>query len=324
MELIDFKNYLEKVVKKPLVVAIGQFDGFHLAHLSLLNKVKEIGKEKNYQTALITFDPHPDFVLKKNADHTYITPIMDKAKVVAQLNIDYMIVIHFDLSVANTLPQDFVKKYLLNIDVKEVVVGFDFMFGRKGEGKANKIEELSQYSLKVHIIDEIKYKDEKLGSSLIRSLLEEGRVEEVCKIMGRPYRIEATVIVGRKIGRTIHLPTANLEFSSEYAKVKHGVYGVIVTYNNEKYVGIANYGHNPTFNYKEEDTLEVHILNFNGDLYGENLTVDFITFIRPEIKFENKEAFLKQIEKDTHTAKIQIEPFLSNENINLSNDLQKR
>lgn len=298
MELIYFDKYIQKEVFEDLVVAIGQFDGFHLAHMALLNKVKERAKAIGAKTALMTFDPHPDFVLKKNNDFTYITPLVDKAKSLAKLGFDYMIVIKFDLEVAGTDPEIFVKNYLTDILVKEVVVGFDFCFGYKGSGKANMITELSGGLVTTHIIDEIKYHDVKLGSTLIRGLLKEGKVEEVIDVMGHPYSIEAEVITGRKVGRTVNVPTANLRVSEKYVKIKKGVYGVIVTHNGIKYRGIANYGHNPTFNFKEKATLEIHLLDFNGDLYGETIKVEFMIYLRDEVKFNSKEEFVEQINKD--------------------------
>lgn len=298
MELIYFDKYIKKEKFDKLVVAIGQFDGFHLAHMALLNKVKErvdiIGAKK----ALLTFDPHPDFVLKKSADTTYITPLIDKSRQLAKLGFDYMIVIKFDMSVASTLPSDFVKNYLLDINVLEAVVGFDFCFGYRGTGKASMITDLSGGVIKTHIIDEIKYHDVKLGSTLIRELLKEGKVETVIEVLGHPYSIEAEVVTGRKVGRTVNVPTANLRVSPKYVKIKKGVYAVRVTHNGLVYRGIANYGHNPSFNYKETATLEIHLLDFNGDLYGETIKVEFVYHLRDEIKFQSKEEFIDQINKD--------------------------
>lgn len=306
MELIYFDKYIKKEVFEDLVVAIGQFDGFHLAHMALLNKVKERASIIGAKSALMTFDPHPDFVLKKNNDFTYITPLVDKAKELAKMSFDYMIVIKFDLGVAGTNPSDFVKNYLTDISVKEVVVGFDFCFGYRGSGKANMITDLSGGVLTTHIIDEIKYHDVKLGSTLVRELLKEGKVDTVIEILGHPYSIEAEVVTGRKVGRTINVPTANLRVSPKYVRVKQGVYGVIVSYKGTKYKGIANYGHNPSFNYKENATLEIHLLDFDGDLYGETIKVDFMIYLREETKFDSKEDFIKQINKDIDKTKKEI------------------
>ena len=303
MELIYFDKYVKRGLFDKLVVAIGQFDGFHLAHMELLNKVKIRAKAVHAKTALITFDPHPDFVLKKNLDMTYISPLVDKAKDLAKMEFDYLIVIKFNNEVANTDPSDFVRNYLDKINVCEVVVGFDFRFGHFGKGTPEMIKSLSNNIKEVHIIDEIKYHDVKLGTTLIRELLSKGDVSTVIDVLGHPYTIEGEVVTGRKVGRTINLPTANLQVSPDYVKVKEGVYSVLVEYKGSEYMGIANYGHNPSFNYKSNVTLEVHILDFNGDLYGETIKVKFIKYLRDEIKFCSKEEFIKQINEDISNTK---------------------
>ena len=297
MEIIDFEKY-QKIAKDDLVVAIGQFDGFHVAHQVLLDKVLEIGHKNNYLTGIITFNPHPDYVLKKTNECTYLITIMDKAKILAHLGFDYMIIVNFNEKVASTLPQDFVNDYLLSIHVKEVVVGYDFCFGYKGLGRAGMITSLSNNQIKTTIIDEIKYQDEKLGTTLIKKLLASGKVDLVTKVLGRPYCIEGKVVSGRQIGRTINLPTANIQFSNSFVQVKTGVYGVIVEHNGHKYLGLANFGNNPSFNYHLNPVLEVHLLNFSGDLYGEYLKVYFIEYIRDEITFDSKEKFINQIDID--------------------------
>lgn len=310
MELIYFEKYLKHHQKDPLVVAIGQFDGIHLAHRELLEQTVAYAKDKKVKSAVLTFDPHPDFILKTNIDQTYLTPITDKAKSIATLGIDYMIVIRFNKMVASTSPEDFVNNYLMAINTVQVVVGFDFCFGQYGKGKPNMIRNLSNNIIDVHVVDEIKYQNEKIGSTKVRELLLKGQMDEVKNLLGHHYAIEGKVLTGRKVGRTLNAPTANLIPKSEYAKVKQGVYAVVVTYHNQKYMGIANYGHNPSFNYKEQMTLEVHILDFNEDIYGENLGVSFVDYLRPEVQFATKADFIKQIEADTLKARQVLEPYL--------------
>ena len=151
----------------------------------------------------------------------------------------------FDIEVAGTNPLDFVKNYLLNIGVKEVVCGFDFSFGKFGKGKANDITDFSGGLINTTIIDEIKFNNQKIGSSLIKELLGCGDVLKVKQIMGRFYSVTAKVVKGSQIGKKVGVPTANLEINSEFADVKAGVYSVLVHYNNEKYLGVCNIGHNP-------------------------------------------------------------------------------
>ena len=309
MELVylcynDFKKN-----SNPIVATIGQFDGLHIAHLELINKTLEIAKNKNLKSAIITFDPHPDFVLKKDNSNTYVTPLEEKINLLEKIGLDYIFIVKFDLSVANLEPCEFVNDILLNNNVIEVVVGFDFNFGKFGKGKANDISKLSNNNIKTTIIDEIKYNDEKIGTTLIKKLLNNGHVNEVYKILGRFYKISGLVVNGNKIGRTLNLPTANLKVNEEFANIKPGVYVVRIKIEEDIYFGFANLGHNPSFNQSKNMIFETHIFDFNDDLYNKEIDVELLDYIREEVKFTSKEDFLSQIEKDKEFAKNFIKKF---------------
>lgn len=302
MELITLNNNLNKFIDN-MVVTIGEFDGIHTAHLTLIKKVIEIGKKNNLKTGLITFDPHPDFVLKKQTDNKYITPLSEKIDIIRNLNLDYLLIIPFSIQVANLEPKTFVKMYLQSIGVKEIVVGFDFHYGKYGSGTAFSLTNDANNEIKTTIIDEIKYKNEKIGSSRIKELLKNGKVKEAIAIMGRPYEIKAKVVRGMQIGSKIGLPTANLLINEDFVNVKPGVYVVKVHYLNKEYCGICNIGHNPSFNYKNDLTIEVHLLDFDDNLYDKEIIVDFIEFLRNEIKFPSVDEFKIQIQKDIEIAR---------------------
>lgn len=303
MELIKINIDNLSRLKEDVVATVGQFDGVHLAHLKLIEKTIEIAKSNNLKSAMFTFDPHPDFVLKKDLTNTYVTVIDEKINILKHLGLDYLVIIEFTMDVAKMSPSDFVNLILVNNCVKEVVVGFDFKYGYKGSGKADQITTYSNNLIKTHIIDEIKYNSQKIGTALIKSLLSVGKVEEVKSLMGRYYKIKGNVVTGNKVGRTINFPTANLEVDEQFAKLLPGVYVVIVTLNNQKYLGIANLGHNPSFNVSVPMVFETHIFDFNQDIYGENIEIELVKYIRSEQKFKNKEDFLRQIEKDKEFAK---------------------
>ncbi len=298
MEVINFKEYLKKNNNLKLSVSIGDFDGVHLGHQALIKKVKELSTSHATASAIITFEPHPAIVINKTKEYEYITPLTEKIKVLEAYDLDYLILIDFDENFMKTSPQDFVSNYLLKINVVDVVVGDDFTFGLKKEGKAFMINQLSKELIKVEIIEKIKFEDSKIGTTLIREKLRSGNIEAASKMLGRFYRVFGTVSKGQGIGRTIDLPTANIITSDNYVKVKPGVYGVIVTVQSMRYIGLANYGHNPSFNYQEKLSFEVNILNFNQDLYHQNIMVDFVTYIRNEQTFASKDEFLKQINED--------------------------
>lgn len=286
-----------------LVVAIGQFDGIHLGHLSLLNKTIEIGNENNYKTAVITFDPHPDFVLGKDTKLTYITPFEEKKKMIENLGFDYLIVINFDLEIANMEPISFVEKYLVEQNVKEVVVGFDFVFGKRGSGKAEEINTLSKNRIKTTIISKQNYNNEKIASSRVKDKLKNGDMEEVKNLLGRYYSITGKIVYGKQVGKTIDVPTANLEYDEKYVDLKPGVYATVVEIDGNSYVGITNFGNNPSFNYTNKRTIETHILDFDKNIYEKNAKISFVKYLRKEEKFASIEEFQKQIEKDKLEAK---------------------
>lgn len=309
MELIYLSYEDYKKNSLPIVAAIGQFDGLHIAHLSLINKTLEISKEKKIKSAIITFDPHPDFVLKKENTNTYVTPLDEKINLLDKIGIDYIFIIKFDNDIADLKPVEFIKNILLENNVKEVVVGFDFCFGKFGSGKAVDISSLSNDLIKTTIIDEIKYNDEKIGTTLIKKLLNDGFVNEVYKILGRFYKISGFVVGGNKVGRTINLPTANLNIDNKFANIKTGVYVVRILIDNKFYFGFANYGNNPSFNESKNMVFETHIFEFNDDLYGKKIEVELLDYIRNEIKFNSKDDFLKQIKNDKEYALSYIKNF---------------
>ena len=303
MELVTLELDSLSRVKENLVVTIGQFDGLHIAHVSLISKTIEIAKSKGLKSGLITFDPHPDFVLKKDLSNTYVTPFQEKLKLINELGLDYLIVIKFNLEIASMEPSDFVNNILLANNVKEVVVGFDFRFGKKGSGLARDITSLSKNLIKTHIIEEIKYHNEKIGTTLVRNLLKLGKTNEVYQLLGRFYKFTGEVVRGNQVGRTIDLPTANFKVDKDFAKILPGVYAVRVTVDEKQYLGIANLGFNPSFNQSESMSFETHIFDFSDDIYGKHIDVELVEYLRGEVKFDTKEAFLDQISKDKESAK---------------------
>ncbi len=303
MELVRINLDNLTKIKEPIIATIGQFDGIHLAHMALIKKTQELARSKNLKSAVFTFDPHPDFILKREIVNTYITPLNDKKAILENLAIDYLIIIEFNQEIANMSPKDFVNNILVANMVKEVVVGFDFSFGKGGIGKPSDISTLTDGKIIAHIVDEIKYKDEKMGSSLVKSLLKQGDVLDVKNILGRFYKIKGIVVKGNQVGRTLNIPTANLKVNQEFSKLLPGVYVVLVTYQNQKYLGIANLGNNPSFNLASEMLLEVHIFDFEEDIYNKMIEVEFVDYIRKEIIFATKDAFILQIAKDKAYAK---------------------
>lgn len=303
MELVYLDYQHLSKIRENLVATIGQFDGLHQAHMFLIYQTIEFAKDKKLKSAVITFDPHPDYVVKKDLSPTYITPIQEKIEYLKKTSLDYMIIINFDNHIMNMSPVDFIENILIANSVKETVVGYDFSFGKDGIGKAEDISSLSNGKIVNHIIEEKSYQGKKIGTSLVKWLLAEGKMEEVKFLLGRYYQIEGEVVKGKQIGRTIHVPTANLKVKPYFAIIKKGVYIVKVKIGDNEYLGIANLGNNPSFNYQENMVFETHIIDFSGDLYGKTLKIELVKYLRPEIKFDSKEKFVEQIKQDIYIAK---------------------
>lgn len=297
MELIYFDQYLNTKPLVELVITIGDFDGVHSAHKVLLDNVVKTGKSLKMKTAVLTFFPHPITILN-NSTFQVINNLEDKCLIMEKWNIDYLIIIPFTHEFSRVSPQDFVNNYLKKINVKEVIVGYDFKFGHKGSGVASQITELSDYSIHTHILEKIVYNSEKISSSKIRFLLNEGLIEEANQLLGHNYFFSGIVCHGRHIGRTINLPTANLFLDKNIVKLKKGVYAVAVIVDNVKYYGMMNVGNNPTFNFTSELSYEINIFDFSLDIYDKKLIVICYKYIRSECKFSSKDEFLKQINLD--------------------------
>ena len=296
MELIYFDEYLEKY-NYPLVATIGSFDGIHLGHQELIKETVKISIRKKLKSAVITFDPHPLTITNKTK-HLNISTISDKFNVIEKFNIDFLIIIKFDEIFSKISKSDFVNKYLLNINVKDVVVGSDFKFGYKGEGKAFEISTLSNNLITTKIIKIIKVDNEKIGSSKIIKLLNEGNIEQVNNLLGYNYSFSGYVIKGKQIGRTIGFPTANINNDDVKKMLKTGVYGVNVYYNDNVYLGMMNIGHNPTCNFTNDLSIEINLFDVNKDLYNQTLKIEVFCFIRDELKFNNVDELIAQLEKD--------------------------
>lgn len=293
MELIrlDLNNCL---LPKDIVACIGEFDGVHIGHQKLIEEVLFVSNEKKLPSAIITFDPHPDFILNKNNNFTYITPLDEKIKFVSEkYNLDYFIIINFSKELSQLNYDEFYELFLKNINT--IVVGYDFKFGHKGLGN---VDNLKMIHKNIIVVDEIKYNNEKIGSKKIIKLLSNGDVLTTNKLLGRLYKLSGIVTKGSQIGNKIGYPTANIEINDNYSLLKKGVYAARVKYDDKYYLGICNYGYNPSFNKIIKPRLEIHIFDFNQDIYGKHLEVEFIEQVRDEKVFPSVDDFLIQLKKD--------------------------
>ncbi|WP_042223731.1 bifunctional riboflavin kinase/FAD synthetase [Oceanobacillus manasiensis] len=282
------------------VTAIGFFDGIHKGHQKVIQTAVKEAKDKGMESAVITFYPHPTVVLKKDIQHVkYLTPLREKQEILQKLEVDRLYIIEFNHELASLSPQEFVDHFLIGLHIKHMVAGFDFSYGHKGKGNMETIQEHADGAFTVTQVDKVLLNEEKISSTKVRSLMREGQMNKVTELLGRPLSVTGIVVKGDQRGRTIGYPTANIAVSDKALLPMIGVYAVKVLYKNEVYEGMASLGFKPTFTDQiEEPVLEVNIFDYNNDLYGEELRVEWHAFIREEKKFSGVEELVHEIAKD--------------------------
>ncbi|MGY3717393.1 bifunctional riboflavin kinase/FAD synthetase [Sutcliffiella cohnii] len=288
---------------KPTVMALGFFDGIHLGHQKVINTAINIAKEKSMQSAVLTLDPHPSVVLRNDMKNIrYITPLKEKEEILQTLGVDILYVVSFTPELAKLSPQSFVDQYIIGLNVKHIVAGFDYSFGSYGKGTMETMPQFSNGAFTQTVIEKLTKDNQKVSSSLIREHLKLGQVDKVKEILGRFYTLKGTVVDGDKRGRTIGFPTANIELTDEYIIPKPGVYAVTMEVNNVMYHGVCNVGVKPTFTDNTKISIEVHLFDFNENIYGKNVRVNWHYYIRNEQKFPSFKELVQQIEADKQFA----------------------
>ncbi len=289
---------ISRYFKNP-VITIGNFDGVHYGHQVLFRKVKDWAAELQGEALVMTFDPHPLEVLFPGKGPARITTHERKLELIAQNGMAATIVIPFTPEFARISAHDFVKKILVDkIGIRGIVVGHDYRFGREREGNIGYLQELGgRYGFEVSTLSGIKMEETIVSSTSVRQLIKDGNIREVNRLLGRAHDISGIVIAGRRRGgKMLGFPTANIRPSSQ-SLLRTGVYVVRVEVKGKTYGGAANMGYNPTFG-DTPCTLEVHILDFNEDIYGEAVTIRFLERLRGERRFSGVEELIAHIKKD--------------------------
>lgn len=301
-------NRLENITQpfKNAVITIGNFDGVHIGHQALFHEVIEKANAIDGTSIAMTFEPHPMRVLHKNSLPPLITLSEQKNELIERAGIDVLICIPFTREFAAIPAEAFIKDLLVEkIGMRAIVVGRDYTFGRNREGNLSVLNYYaSQLGYEVIVADWIKTEREiadRISSTKIRELIMAGEVEPACKMLGRHYQIRGLVIKGRdRGGKLLGIPTANINLQDELCP-KTGIYAVMVEYNRHLYRGVANIGYSPTFD-DQQFTIEVHLLNFSENIYGEKIRINFIQRIRDEKKFAGIADLKEQIHQDIKTA----------------------
>ena len=288
-----------------LCLTIGNFDGFHNGHQEILKTLKKISIDKKLLSAVMSFDPHPRSFFNKDVNNFNIYTKKDKLNFLKDFGIDLYINFAFDKKLSEYSSNEFIDEILVKkLNIKNLIVGSDFKFGKDREGNVDILNSFSKiYNYEINLVNavNIKNKKEKYSSSLIRKEIEDGNFENVSKSLGRYWHMTGKIVEGQKKARKINFPTANME-PDNHILPKKGVYCVEVVYSGKKYFGISNFGVRPTVD-GSKLLLETHIFNFDEEIYGNELTVRFLTFIRSEQKFGNFDLLTEQIKKDIETAK---------------------
>ncbi|NIO17737.1 MAG: bifunctional riboflavin kinase/FAD synthetase [Deltaproteobacteria bacterium] len=283
--------------KEGSYVTIGIFDGVHLGHQKILKSLKKMAG-RHGKTALLTFHPHPVKFFNPGGRFYELSTVDRKIDLVSPFGIDFFVLFPFGEGVADMPPEVFTRKILVGMfRVKGVVVGYDFFFGKGRIGDTKLLKKMGkEFGFDVEVIEPVRFMGSIVSSTRIRELILSGKVREAALFLGRNYRICGTVVRGAGRGRTLGFPTANIDFQSEIIPLP-GVYAVVVHMGGEKFRGLTNIGFNPTFG---EKTLrvEVHMLDFSGDIYGREISLHFIDRIRDERKFASANDLIGQMKRD--------------------------
>ncbi|MEE2708571.1 MAG: bifunctional riboflavin kinase/FAD synthetase [Gemmatimonadota bacterium] len=287
------------------VVAVGNFDGVHLGHRAIIDEAVSRAKMLGRDCLVVTFDPHPQLVLGRKSSGFLLTPLDEKLKMLSEHSVSGVLVLRFDGEFSATEPEQFVKDvYVQGLHISELVVGFSHAFGRCGRGNADLLYALGvKLGFRVRILPPYQAEDRVVGSSLIRTAVTSGEIGIATRLLGHTYTVTGRVIRGEGRGRQIQFPTANLELIDKYQLLpKHGVYAVKVEIEGINYDGVMNVGVRPTFGIAEE-RCEIHILDFNRDLYGRTIRNSVIQRIRDEEKFSGIEELSRNIARDVQKAR---------------------
>ncbi|KIU12681.1 bifunctional riboflavin kinase/FAD synthetase [Bacillus subtilis] len=302
---ITHPHHLIKEEQAKSVMALGYFDGVHLGHQKVIGTAKQIAEEKGLTLAVMTFHPHPSHVLGRDKEpKDLITPLEDKINQIEQLGTEVLYVVKFNEVFASLSPKQFIDQYIIGLNVQHAVAGFDFTYGKYGKGTMETMPDDLDGKAGCTMVEKLTEQDKKISSSYIRTALQNGDVELANVLLGQPYFIKGIVIHGDKRGRTIGFPTANVGLNNSYIVPPTGVYAVKAEVNGEVYNGVCNIGYKPTFYEKrpEQPSIEVNLFDFDQEVYGAAIKIEWYKRIRSERKFNGIKELTEQIEKDKQEA----------------------
>ncbi len=302
MEIIKLHHpYLaDEIPEDKVVLALGFFDGVHRGHQEVIFRAKSLADKNNLKLAVMTFNQHPSIVFKKlNSDqHKYLSTVSRKEELMEKIGVDYLYEVDFTSAFASLAPQDFVDQYIVGLHAQTVVAGFDYSFGKKEVASMVHLPKYANNRFEIVVVEKQTLREEKISSTRIRSALEVGDMPVANNLLGYIYATPLRVIHGDARGRLLGFPTANIEVENLVKLPRKGVYVVEIVVGGRTYKGMASIGHNVTFEPNRPLTVEVYILDFSADIYGEEVKVLWHDYLRDEKKFDSIDALIAQLKQD--------------------------
>ena len=305
----EFSSVSSYNISNSSVVTIGTFDGVHIGHLAILNRLIKTAQKENLESVVLTFFPHPRMVLQKDADIKLINTIEERKRLLEKTGLDQLIIHPFTKEFSRLTALEFVRDILVNqLNLKKIIIGYDHRFGRNRNATIEDLKEFGKtYDFEVIDISAQQLEEVSISSTKIRTAIKEGNIETTNKYLGYPFMLSGTIVKGRGIGKTLDFPTANLQIEEEYKLIpKEGVYVVQSQISGKKVFGITNIGTNPTVGGTQQ-TIETYFLDYNEDLYHQHIQLEFLSRIRDEKKFNSVEDLKNAIQEDEIFARNYIE-----------------
>lgn len=290
-------------VERPTIVTIGAFDGVHVGHQHLIRELIRQARDSGRLSVVVTFHPHPRAVLRPWLGPGVLTTPGEKAVLMAQMGLDILVLLRFSPEVARTPAAEFVQMLHEHLHMAELWVGKGFALGRGREGDVAALQRMgAEWGFQVRVVEPVCFDSQPVSSTRVRELLASGKVTEARRVLGRPYSLAGEVVSGARRGRCLGFPTANLAVRPERAVPPDGVYAAYALIGDERWPAVANVGERPSFNTGER-AIEVHIIRYQGDLYGQDLVVEFIRRLRRQRRFEDICELVQQISRDVERAR---------------------
>lgn len=293
-------NYKEKSV-----VTIGTFDGVHIGHQKIIERLITTAKDDHLKSVILTFFPHPRMVLQKDSDIKLINTIDERIQIFETLGLDYLFIKTFTKEFSRLTAEEFVVDVLVKeLNVKKIIIGYDHHFGRNRTANIDDLKYYGElYDFEVEEISAQDINEVSVSSTKIRNALSHGNIETVNAFLGYNFMLNGTVVKGKGIGNTIGFPTANISIKETYKLIpKRGVYIVKMNYDDKIVYGMMNIGTNPTVNKSDHQSIEVHFFNFDSSIYDKYLKIEILYRIRDEQKFDSMDSLKDQISRDKETA----------------------